>query len=149
MRKTFAAVILVAAVFSLSACESTAAIPTPKPVDVVGTWTHGSSVLKLDVDGSFTLADIPTGVVKQTYVKPHHGPRGPNVSVEGNWVIGSGGNDAGGAPAVQLNFTRRIGAYSGLTLLVDDTIPSSTTDEQLYVNLGNPDSHIEYSYKKK
>jgi hypothetical protein len=147
MRKAAAAVILLAAVLGLSACESTAPIPVPTKSEVIGTWTHGASSLELDADGTFTLAGVPTGVVRQSPVANGADPAGPDVDIKGAWHIGSGGNDAGGAPAVQLDFQapQKVAAFTGLTLLVEGYTDS---DRQLYVNLGNPDSNIQFAYKK-
>jgi hypothetical protein len=148
VRRAAVVAILLTAALGLSACESTDPIPVPTKSEVIGTWTHGSSSLQLDADGSFILAAIPTGVVKQSPVANGTDPQGPDVDIKGAWHIGSGGNDAGGAPAVQLDFQapQKVAAFTGLTLLVEGYTAS---DRQLYVNLGNPDSDIQFAYKKQ
>jgi hypothetical protein len=146
MRKAIPAVLVIALALSLAGCEPTTAIPTPSPHDVVGTWHHGSDTLVFDSDGTFTLHDVPLGVVEQNPVPLGGGPSGPPESVEGTWTVGSGGTDAGGAPGVQLEFVQphKVGFDYGLTLIVSDDYPF-----QLYVFLGRPDSNIRYSFTRR
>jgi hypothetical protein len=145
-RKAIAAALLIAAGLGLSACQSTDPIPTPSPSQLVGEWDHGNTSLELDVDGGFTLTNVPTGVVEQQDIGTGGTPSGPNVTIEGSWHVGSGGNDAGGAPGVQLDFEHptTIGPNTGLTLLV----PASSTT-QLYVSLGHPEAGKRYVFTKQ
>src|ERR1700722_9979158 len=106
MRKAILAALVIAVSLSLAGCEPTTPIPTPSPHDIVGTWHHGADTLRFDADGTFTLNDIPLGVVEQNPVPLGGGPSGPGESVQGTWSIGSGGTDAGGAPGVQLEFVQ-------------------------------------------
>jgi hypothetical protein len=146
IRRFAAGVVVLVLALSLASCEPTAAIPTPAPADVVGTWHHGADTLRFDSDGTFTLNGIPRGVVEQNPVPLGGGPSGPAESVKGTWSIGSGGTDAGGAPGVQLDFVqpRKIGFDYGLTLIVSDDYPF-----KLYVFLGRPDSDIRYSFTRR
>lgn len=138
-----AGAVVVALALSLAACEPTTPIPTPSPSAISGTWHHGSDVLTFDADGTFSLSGIPTGVVEQKPVHLGGTPAGPKVSVAGNWSIGTGGTDAGGAPGVQLEFVtpRKVGFDYGLTLIVSNDYPFT-----LYVFLGRPDSNIRYVF---
>lgn len=141
-----AAVIAVVAGLGLAACESTDPIPTPSPSQVIGTWTHGNTSLEFDQDGAFLITNIPTGVIEQRAVAAGGSPAGPNVDVSGSWHIGSGGNDVGGAPGVQLDFAHpaRVGPNTGLTLVVSGDYPP-----KLFVYLGNPDTRVKYAFTKQ
>jgi hypothetical protein len=147
-RTRLAAVAIAVAVgVGLSGCVSTDPIPVPSRSDLIGTWTHeGVASLQLRADNSFTLTDIPAGAIAQEAVKPGQAPAGPELSLSGEWKRASGGNDAGGAPGVQLDFDKAVGANDGLTMLVE-----GYTDDtrKLYVNLGYPDSHNEYAFTKQ
>jgi hypothetical protein len=145
-RTAIAAALVVAAGLGLSACEPTNPIPTPSPSALVGEWDHGNTSLELDVDGAFTLTNVPTGVVEQEVVAAGDTVSGPNITIHGSWHIGSGGNDAGGAPGVQLDFEqpKTVGPNTGLTLLV----PANVTN-QLYVLLGHPEANDRYLFTKK
>jgi hypothetical protein len=145
IRRLAVAAGLVALALTLAGCEPTTPIPTPSPSALTGTWHHGSDVLTLDSDGTFSLSGVPLGVVEQKAVALGGGPSGPNESVTGTWSVGSGGTDAGGAPGVQLDFVspRKIGFDYGLTLIVSDDYPF-----KLYVFLGRPDSNIRYSFTR-
>ncbi len=146
IRLVTGAAVALALCLGLAACESTTPIPTPSPAAVIGSWRHGSDVLTLDPDGTFTVSAIPEGVVAQAGVARGAAPVGPNVAISGTWSIGSGGTDAGGAPGVQLEFDqpRKVGLDYGLTLIVAGTSP-----QQLYVNLGHPEAGIRYSFTKR
>jgi hypothetical protein len=145
-RRGLAVAIALAVAVGLSACVSTDPIPVPSKQDLVGTWSHeGASSLALNKDGSFTLSDIPRGVIAQEPVKAGEAPDGPNLSLSGTWKRASGGNDAGGAPGVQLEFGNPVGPNDALTLLVS----GAGTGRLLYVVLGYPDSGVEYSYTKR
>jgi hypothetical protein len=145
IRGIAAGVVVASLALGLTGCESNLPIPTPSPSDIVGTWHHGADTLTFDADGTFTIADMPLGVVEQSPVPLGGGPTGPKESISGSWVIGSGGTDAGGAPGVQLAFTkpRKVGLDYGLTLIVSDDYPL-----QLYVFLGRSDSNIRYSFTR-
>jgi hypothetical protein len=147
MRKAASLVILLAACMGLSACESTVPVPVPTRAQVIGTWRHGTATLELDKDGDFVVSGIPTGVVKQAIVQDGAKIKGPNITVQGTWKIGSGGNDAGGAPAVQLHFLKptMVATFSGLTMLVEG---STTSNRQLYVDLGDPDANVQFAFTK-
>jgi hypothetical protein len=73
--------------------------------------------------------------------------KGPNITVAGTWKIGSGGNDAGGSPAVQLHFLKPalVDTFNGLTLVVEG---SAASDRQLYVDLGDPDANVQFAFTK-
>jgi hypothetical protein len=146
MRKVIAAVVLLAAALSLSACSPTAPIPTPAPSQVIGMWHHGGDVVTINADGTFTIADMPRGVVEQAPVAAGSAPAGPAENISGTWTIGSGGTDVGGAPGVQLDFQhpQKVGYNYGLTLIVSDDSPF-----ELYVTLGRPDSNIRYNFTKQ
>jgi hypothetical protein len=146
MRKAIAVVVLLVATLSLAACAPTAPIPTPAPSQVVGKWHHGGDVVTINADGTFTIADMPRGVVEQAPVASGSAPAGPAENISGTWSIGSGGTDVGGAPGVQLNFQhpQKVGYNYGLTLIVSDASPL-----QLYVTLGRPDSNIRYTFSKQ
>jgi len=146
MRKAIAVVILLSATLSLSACQSTAPIPTPAPSQVIGTWHHGSDVVTINADGTFTIADMPRGVISQAPVAAGSSPAGPAEAISGTWSIGSGGTDVGGAPGIQLDFQQpqKVGYNYGLTLIVADVSPM-----QLYVTLGRPDSNVRYTFTKQ
>ena len=146
MRKVIAVVVLLAATLSLSACTPTAPIPTPAPSQVVGIWHHGSDVVRINADGTFTIADMPRGVIEQAPVAAGATPAGSAENISGTWSIGSGGTDVGGAPGVQLDFQRpkQVGLNYGLTLIVADGTPL-----QFYVTLGRPDSDIRYSFTRQ
>jgi hypothetical protein len=140
-----ASVIAVVTGLGLGACESTDPIPTPSPSQVIGTWTHGNTSLEFDQDGAFLITNIPTGVIEQRAIAAGGSPVGPNVDVSGSWHIGSGGNDVGGAPGVQLDFVHpaRVGPNTGLTLVVSGNYPP-----KLFVYLGNPDTRVQYAFTK-
>lgn len=137
---------VVALAATLAGCEPTTPIATPSPSVVVGVWHHGSDILRINADGSFSLNDTPLGVIEQAPAKASGSPSGPAESVTGTWAIGSGGTDAGGAPGVQLTFVspRKVGQNYGLTLIVSDDIPP-----QLYVFLGRSDSNIRYTFTRR
>ena len=143
MRKAILAAVAIVAALSLAGCEPTAPIPTPSPSAVIGTWRHGSDILRINADGTFSINHMPLGVVEQSPVAAGAAPAGPPESATGTWAIGSGGTDAAGAPGVQLDFTnpRRVGPDYGLTLIVSDDDPM-----QLYVFLGRSDSDIRYNF---
>jgi hypothetical protein len=146
MRKAIAVAVFLTAALSLSACESTAPIPTPAPSQIVGTWHHGSDSVTINADGTFGIEGMPRGVVAQAPVASGASPAGPAETISGTWSIGSGGTDVGGAPGVQLDFVhpQKVGFNYGLTLIVADSSPL-----QLYVTLGRPDSDIRYIFTKK
>jgi hypothetical protein len=137
--------ILLAAALALAGCAPTAPIATPSPAQVVGTWHHGSDVITFDADGTFTISGMPLGVIAQNPVASGDAPKGPDKSVSGTWIVGSGGTDAGGAPGVQLSFKnpKRIGFFYGLTLIVSYDLPP-----RLYLFLGRSDSDIRYYFTK-
>jgi hypothetical protein len=141
-----AVVVLLAAALSLTACTPTAPIPTPASSQVIGMWHHGGDVVTIDADGTFTIADMPRGVIEQAPVAAGSAPAGPAENISGTWSIGSGGTDVGGAPGVQLDFQRprQVGFNYGLTLIVSDSSPL-----QLYVTLGRPDSNIRYTFTRQ
>jgi hypothetical protein len=145
MRKAILAVLVIAVSLSLAGCEPTAPIPTPSPSAMIGTWRHGSDTLTVNADGTFSLRNVPLGVVEQAAVATGAAPAGPTESVSGTWAIGSGGTDVGGAPGVQLDFVspHRVGPDYALTLVVSGDSPP-----QLYVFLGRPDSGIKYSFTR-
>jgi hypothetical protein len=131
----------------LSGCVSTDPIPVPSRADLIGTWSHDSvASLELRSDGTFTLTDIPQGVIAQEPVDSGQAPNGPNLSLSGEWKRGSGGNDAGGAPGVQLKFDKAVGPNDALTMLVEGY---SADERKLYVSLGYPDSHNDYEFTKR
>lgn len=134
---------LVAVALALAGCTPTLPTPTPSPSQLVGTWRHGSDILRLDPDGTFAVSGMPKGVINQTPVATGAEPAGPTVSVTGTWSVGAGGTDAGGNPGVQLDFVspKKIGYNYGLTLVVTGTDPV-----RLYVTLGRPDSDVRYSF---
>ena len=140
----FAALLAIA--FSLAGCTSNLPIPTPSPSAVIGTWEHGSDVIILNPDGTFTASGLPRGVIDQTPVASGAEPAGPSEKVSGTWSIGSGGTDVGGAPGVQLAFVnpKKVGYNHGLTLVVDGSTPL-----QLFVTLGRPDSGVRYSFTRQ
>jgi hypothetical protein len=146
MRKVLLGTLAVVASFALAGCTSNTPIATPAPDEIVGTWQHGSDVVRIDADGTFAISRMPEGVIEQAPVASGSSPSGPNEKVSGTWSIGSGGTDVGGAPGVQLDFTnpQKIGFNSGLTLIVADSDPL-----QLYVTLGRPDSNVRYTFTKK
>jgi hypothetical protein len=146
MRRAFSIALVVVVALALSACTSNAPIPTPSPAQVIGTWHHGSDVLRINADGTFAIGGMPKGVIDQTPVARGSSPTGPAEAVSGTWSIGSGGTDVGGAPGVQLDFVspKKIGYNYGLTLVVADTSPL-----QLYVTLGRPDSDVRYSFTRQ
>jgi hypothetical protein len=146
MRKTLAIVILLAAALALTGCQPTAPIPTPSPAQVIGTWQHGSDVVTIDADGTFTIANMPRGVIEQAPVAAGASPAGPAEAISGRWTIGSGGTDVGGAPGIQLDFQQpqKVGYNYGLTLIVATASPM-----QLYVTLGRPDSDVRYTFTKQ
>lgn len=146
MRKAILAVVLIAASLTLVGCQPTAAIPTPAPSDIVGTWHHGSDTVTFNADGTFGISGMPKGVIEQAPVALGGSPAGPDEAVSGTWSIGSGGTDVGGAPGVQLDFgsPKKIGYNYGLTLILADAAPT-----ELYVTLGRPDSNIRYTFTKK
>jgi len=130
----------------LAGCQPAVIVPPPTRAQVEGTWTHGRTSLEIDDDGTFVLTGIPTGVVEQADVQAGVPPKGPDVNVAGNWSLGSGGNDAGGVPGVQLDFTdpTTVGPNTGLTLGVSSAAPF-----HLFVYLGRPDNRNEYRFTKK
>ena len=146
MRVPVAIVLMAALALGLAGCEPTNPIATPSPADIVGTWHHGDDTLTFDSAGTFTLTDVPLGVVEQSPVALGGSPAGPEESVTGTWTIGSGGTDAGGAPGVQLEFVKpkKVGFDYGLTLIVSHDYPA-----KLYVFLGRPDSNIRYNFTKQ
>jgi hypothetical protein len=147
LKSIVGSIAIVAAIsVGLSGCVSTDPIPVPSRQALIGLWSHeGDASLALNVDGSFTLTDIPQGVIAQEAVSTGQAPRGPDLSLSGTWKRGSGGNDAGGAPGVQLKFDKPVGPNDALTMLVSGT----DSNRQLYVNLGYPDSHTEYAFSKR
>jgi len=145
VRAALAVVVVLAAALGIVGCAPTVPTPTPSPSQIAGSWHHGSVDLELDSDGSFTLSDIPAGVIQQSGVAIGGSPKGPRVDVAGAWSIGSGGNDAGGAPGVQLDFVNppTVGPNNGLTLLVSGGLKTT-----LFVYLGHPDARNEYVFTK-
>jgi hypothetical protein len=146
VRRARLTLVLAAAALALVGCAPTAPIATPAPVDIVGTWHHGSDTVTIDADGTFGISGMPKGVIEQASVATGAAPAGPAEKVAGTWTIGSGGTDVGGAPGVRLVFQSpaKIGYNSGLTLIVADGNPL-----QLYVTLGRPDSNVRYTFSKK
>jgi hypothetical protein len=146
MRKVIAVAILLGVTLSLSACQSTEPIPTPAPSQVIGTWHHGGDVVTINADGTFTIADMPRGVIAQAPVASGGSPAGPAEAISGTWSIGSGGTDVGGAPGIQLDFEhpQKVGYNYGLTLIVANASPM-----ELYVTLGRPDSNVRYTFTKQ
>lgn len=140
-----AAATIVAASLALAGCEPTTPIPTPTPSAIVGTWSHGSASIEFDSDGTFSMRDVPLGVVEQKAASSAASVTGPPESATGTWSIGSGGTDVGGAPGVQLDFTspKRVGPDYGLTLAVSRDVPP-----KLFVFLGRPDSGIQYTFAR-
>jgi hypothetical protein len=145
IRRLALGVVAAALAVSLAGCVSNAPIPTPSPAAITGIWRHGSDILRINADGTFSLANVPLGVVKQSAVALGAQPSGPNESVTGKWSIGSGGTDAGGAPGVQLDFVqpRKLGPDYGMTLVVSGDVPP-----ELYVFLGHPDSATKYTFTR-
>ena len=139
-------IVLLALAVGLAGCEPTNPIPTPSPGDITGTWHHGADTLVFASDGTFSIKDVPLGVVEQAPVGLGDPPEGPDESITGTWTIGTGGTDAGGAPGVQLEFAhpQKVGFDYGLTLVVSHDYPA-----KLYVFLGRPDSNIRYSFTKE
>ena len=146
MRRFGLLAVLALAALGLAGCTPNLPIPTPSPSAIVGTWHHGSDVIILSPDGTFTASGLPRGVIDQTPVARGAEPAGPVEAVSGNWSIGSGGTDVGGAPGVQLDFVnpKKIGYNYGLTLVVAGTRPL-----QLYVTLGRPDSDVRYTFTRQ
>lgn len=145
IRRIALVAVVVALAASLTGCVSNTPVATPAPADIVGTWHHGSDRLTINSNGTFALANTPLGVIEQRAVVAGADPAGPNESVSGTWVIGSGGTDVGGAPGVQLTFVKpkKVGFDYGITFVVSGDVPP-----QLYVFLGRPDSDIRYSFTK-
>jgi hypothetical protein len=145
IRRIAAVVAAAAIVVTLAGCAPTTPIPTPAPSDIIGTWHHGTDTMTINADGTFTLKNVPLGVIEQRAVAAGTDPAGPEESVQGTWAIGSGGTDAGGAPGVQLDFVKpkKVGFDYGLTLVVGRGITPG-----LYVFLGRPDSDIRYSFTR-
>jgi hypothetical protein len=145
-RAALVAAVVAVAALGLTGCSPTAPIPTPSASAVIGTWHHGSDVVVFNPDKTFTFAGMPKGVIEQASVATGASPAGPAEHATGNWSIGSGGTDVGGAPGVQLDFVspKKIGYNYGLTLVV-----AGGTPMQLYVTLGRPDSGIRYVFTKK
>jgi hypothetical protein len=137
---------VVAVATLLAGCQPAVIVPPPTRSQVEGTWTHGQTSLDLESDGGFVLTSIPTGVVEQLDVAAGASPKGPDVNVTGSWSIGSGGNDVGGAPGVQLDFAdpKTVGPNTGLTLVVSSAAPF-----HLFVYLGRPDNRNEYQFTKQ
>ena len=138
--------LLLGCVLALVGCSPTAPIPTPSPVQIVGTWTHGDDIVQINSDGTFEISGMPKGVIEQASVPRGASPAGPAEKVSGTWSIGSGGTDVGGAPGVRLAFESpaRIGYNTGLTLILADGTPL-----KLYVTLGRPDSGVRYNFSRK
>jgi hypothetical protein len=138
--------LLLGSALALAGCSPTQPIPTPSPVEIVGTWTHGGDIVQINSDGTFEIAGMPKGVIEQAAVPLGAAAAGPAEKVSGTWSIGSGGTDVGGAPGVRLAFESpaRIGYNTGLTLIVADGAPM-----KLYVTLGRPDSGVRYNFSRK
>jgi hypothetical protein len=146
-RAGFLLPLLVALTVGLTSC---ARVPTSIPTisDLSGHWMHRSdgleATLVLRADKSFSLTDVPAGVVRGDESSSGGIPRGEPVSLAGTWTIGSKSGqtvDANGEPFIELNLPPN--SYSTCIGLEVRSVGKST---RLSIELGHPDKPLTYDF---
>jgi hypothetical protein len=139
--------ILITTTIGLSSCTAPAT-PIPTVSDLSGRWSHksGSSIaaLVLEADNTFSISNVPAGVVRGDDSKSGRIPRDEPVSLTGTWTIGSESGqkiDANGEPFIELGLEPN--AYSTGIGLEVRKVGKST---RLSIELGDPDHPLTYDF---